>query len=180
MTGLSVVIVGILIVVRYGFGNRGSVRGSVDVVQPKVSTSTSKISFHDTKDFSNNNARKSMVSVSLFPSPTQHPFLGSSEALTCSDERSTQRLHVEIILDNPIRARSLVRRSRVLVRCSGDQVYLLPASYLRAGIVLVGKSMKTRCGFFGVVEPVVHAREHKMAPTINGELHQELAMPNLR
>ncbi|KAF1794119.1 hypothetical protein GQ600_5565 [Phytophthora cactorum] len=86
--------------------------------------------------------------------------LSSSDESTCLDEINEDRISVEKMVDNPIRARSLVRRSWALEKLADGQLLLLPASYLKYGIVLVGKSMKTRCGFMDTVQPLVHAREH--------------------
>ncbi|ETL44475.1 hypothetical protein L916_05198 [Phytophthora nicotianae] len=176
--------VGVFTVLRFHLASsmppRSLVRGSACAVQPSTAESSlSATSSSIPKGLTRSSAGilKQPVSSS---SLTREELTGSgslptSVEATHLDEISEDRLPVENMIDNPIRACSLVRRSWALEKLSDGQLLLLPASYLKYGIVLLGKSMKTRCGFMDTVQPLVHSHEHEKLNELENEPHQIIA-----
>ncbi|GMF10278.1 unnamed protein product [Phytophthora lilii] len=193
VVGLSTFIVCILVFLRFRARKRHVSRSLVQprcrpmsVVQPK---SSPVAVFRNIQcDLTSSSAGILMRSMSPPPSPTRegptNPVLPcSSPSTEAPPEISNERLPIEKVIDNPIRAGSLVRRSWALEKLADGQLLLLPSSYLKYGIVLVGRSMKTRCGFMDIVQPLVHVQEHKKLTEAENE-PQEVAgrnaTPNLR
>jgi hypothetical protein len=115
-------------------------------------------------DLTSSTAGSLMRSTSPPPSPPQRgPSIpadpASAQRIALSDPVRGERLPIEEMLDLPIRAKSLVRASWALEKVVGGRLLLLPSSYLEHGIVFVGRSMKTRCGFMDVVQPLLLAQE---------------------
>ncbi|RLN72870.1 hypothetical protein BBJ28_00022782 [Nothophytophthora sp. Chile5] len=181
IVGWSIVLVAVLAAVRFLVGIPSGPRSLIQrtsaagpLIQPGATVSSSDVSATDDIDhMSNLSAGILMRSSSPPPSPTRGvpagnaiptstaqpmaPTGGRSDTESFHDER----LPVEDIVDIPIRAQSLVRDSWAVMKMVGSQVLLLPPYYLEHGIVLASGSMKTRCGFLDVVQPIVLAKEHE-------------------
>ncbi|CEG41877.1 uncharacterized protein PHALS_12192 [Plasmopara halstedii] len=180
-TGISVLTVGFFIVSRFCIGKLTqpscSMHDSADAIQSEANKNLSVKSFR-----ARSSTKMLMHSVSPLPSPTRKLIVDSSmlSASTWTNKAHNHRLPVEDMLDNPIRARSLVRFSPSLEIMSGDHLHSLhPAIFLRAGIVLVGKSMVTRYGFSSTVQSLVYAHDHT-SKSESQHIGANGAIPNLR
>ncbi|GMF46898.1 unnamed protein product [Phytophthora fragariaefolia] len=165
MIGISVLLIGAVVVSRFTVGrlvpSRSLVQAPVSVVQPSATKEFPVASFRSIhSDLTSSSAGILMCSPSPPPSPARKESDSQSESAYLL-EVSNDRVPIESVLDNPIRARSLVRSSTALEKQANGQVLLLPSFYVTFGIMLIGRFMKTRCGFMDVVQPVVLAREHQ-------------------
>ncbi|KAL3661077.1 hypothetical protein V7S43_014091 [Phytophthora oleae] len=194
--GISTLVAGVCAVSRFRVGKVMpphslvlSVKDSVSAVQPNTAHGP-LLDAHRAipKDITRSAAGILMRSMSPPPSPTK----GESTTPASSDtpvrptdldKISDDRLLIESLVDIPIRARSIVRRSWALEKLADGQLLLLPAFYLKFGIILTGKSIKTRCGFMDVVQPLVYAEEHEKVNEMEEEPQQPKESnfrPNLR
>lgn len=157
----------------------------VSAVQPNTTSKKPTISSFR-KDLTSCSAGILMHSVSPPPSPTREELGGSvprptSVPLLYSSGISDDRLPIEKMVDIPLRALSLVRNSWDLEKMADSQLLLLPVFYIKYGVVLVGRFMKTRCGFTNIVQPLVHTQEHEKLNELEPEyMTESSSKPNLR
>lgn len=113
-------------------------------------------------DESNIDSLLSLSPVMMAPSPSPPPSTKRSrhEGVSASGNERNLRLPLESLVDIPIRASSLIRKSWIMEKKIGHQVFLRPPFYLEYGIILEAGSLKTRRGFPDVVHPFVSVSDH--------------------
>lgn len=128
------------------------------LVRPDTSEEISLLA----QDESNIDTLLSLSPVMMAPSPSPPPSPKRSrpEGVSASGNERDLRLPLESLVDIPIRASSLIRKSWVMEKKIGHQVFLRPPFYLEYGIILEAGSLKTRRGFLDVVHPFVSASDH--------------------
>ncbi|KAK1928345.1 hypothetical protein P3T76_013022 [Phytophthora citrophthora] len=188
--GISTLVAGICVASRFRFGKSMpprslvlSAKDAVPAVQSRTARGLLLLDAHriSPKDLTSSSAGILMRPASPPPSPVKGDPTSSDMSTRPAyfDKIHDDRLPIEKLVDIPIRARSIVRRSWALEKLVDGQLLLLPASYLKFGIILTGKSIKTRCGFMDVVQPLVYAKEHEKENELEDE-PQQLKENNLR
>lgn len=134
--------------------------GGSTLVQPDMAESPSKSS---KPEFLTSRAAGILMSSSPTKRAGSMPRMSSiAETASVPEGQSDlyERMPLEILVDIPMRARSLLRASLFMETNAGRHLTLRPSCYLEFGVLLLGGVMRTRCGFQNIVQPRLDASEH--------------------
>lgn len=196
-TELSVIAVAALAIVRHSYfrvyrqdvmeRHQSSLTMSVSssIVSPDSSSeSPSKYSLSGSPSkmsgyFSSKDTTNTTAGILMNSSPSKLSSLGMGgmppllkRATSFESVDVNRRLPLEVLLDIPMRARSLVRSSLFMEMNTGHQVTLRPTYYLEFGILLHGSTLRTRCGFLDVVKTLLNVRDHALPPSTDEDVVQ--------